>query len=178
MEKLCKCGCGDTVISPDKQGRVRFWKKGHFTKKSSVFRFLNNIDRTENCWNWNGYIDPNGYGRIGIAAGKTIGAHVFSYNFYKGIIPDGLHLDHLCRNRKCVNPNHLEPVTSTENILRGECPAAQNKRKIYCIRGHKLTQDNLYITRRKNRKDISRTCKICQRNRYRKYYYEQKLKKI
>lgn len=95
------------------------------------------------CWIWTGST-RGGYGQIwtGVdAAGRrrNLAAHRVSYELARGAIPDGLDLDHLCRVLRCVNPDHLEPVTRRENILRGEAPAALNARKRLCIKGHLFT---------------------------------------
>ena len=71
-------------------------------------------------------------------------AHRAYYERYVGPIPEGLVIDHLCRNRRCVNPTHLEPVTSAENNLRGLGPGAVNRRKKACHRGHAFTPENTY----------------------------------
>lgn len=104
------------------------------------------------CWLWMGHIH-DGYGRIG---GKA--AHRVVYTIVKDDIPKGLQLDHLCRNRRCVNPDHLEPVTQRENILRGEGIAAINKRKTHCKNGHEFTPENTYIRGSRNG---NRECMIC-----------------
>lgn len=106
------------------------------------------------CWIWlTG--KSKGYGRMKVA-GEMKGAHVVVYEMTRGPVPAGLYLDHLCRNRCCVNPDHLEPVTNAENVLRGEGPTAVNKRKTACKKGHPLDKANTYI-----RPDGNRTCKKC-----------------
>lgn len=89
------------------------------------------------CWEWCGETQHGGYGRW-----KRRMAHRVMYERMVGVIPRGLTLDHLCRNPKCVRPDHLEPVTIQENCRRGFGPAAQNRRKIVCKRGHTLGQEN------------------------------------
>lgn len=86
------------------------------------------------CWLWIGSKWPTGYGGYWLN-GESVGAHRKSYEVHKGKkIPKGKQLDHLCKVRACVNPDHLEPVTQKENLLRGAGLAAQNARKIVCGR--------------------------------------------
>jgi len=103
------------------------------------------------CWVWMGTVANNGYGKIG----KSV-AHRIFYEQEFGPVPEGLQLDHLCRNRLCVNPAHLEPVTQRENIMRGTSPTAVNARKTHCIRGHEYTTENTYI-----RSNGYRMCRAC-----------------
>lgn len=108
--------------------------------------FWSKVERTEDCWNWQGYINQRwGYGYVRINS-KLWRVHRLSFTLLKGGIPSGKHLDHLCRNRICVNPDHLEPVTNKENVLRGNGITAQNERKTQCHNGHPLNGANLYIT--------------------------------
>lgn len=97
------------------------------------------VEKAENgCWNWTAAADSHGYGRFGMPRGKLILAHVFSYERVNGPVPNGLELDHLCRNPRCVNPAHLEAVTHQENMRRG---AVANHG--VCRNGHPMTQDNI-----------------------------------
>jgi hypothetical protein len=81
-------------------------------------RFRARVEKTPSCWNWTGFVREDGYGLFGFD-GRNVYAHRFSYEFHKGPIPAALMIDHLCRNRRCVNPQHLETVTNQENVIRG-----------------------------------------------------------
>ena len=89
------------------------------------------------CRLWTGAINGDGYGRVGIDC-KNLAAHRISYEVANGPIPDGLEIDHLCGERSCVEPSHLEAVTHKENVLRGNSFSAVNARKASCIYGHPL----------------------------------------
>lgn len=109
-------------------------------------RLFEMVDKTDSCWLFTGRLTSCGYGTIreGGRDSRRVMAHRVSYELHVGPIPDGLVIDHLCRVRNCVNPNHLEPVTSRINVLRGLAPAAINARLTHCKKaGHPLTPDNL-----------------------------------
>ena len=129
-------------------------------------RFWAKVELTEDCWVWTGHL-RRGYGTL-MQDGHDGYAHRFAYESFVGPIPEGLQIDHLCRNRACVNPAHMEPVTLRENILRGESSAAKNARKTHCKRGHPLSGENLY------RFGGSRSCRECQQRRVREYTERQR----
>lgn len=122
------------------------------------------------CWLWDGTVANTGYGQIGEFVGgvrKLHYAHRLSYEMHKGPIPDGLHIDHLCRVRCCVNPAHLEAVTQRTNIMRGVSSMAIKASATHCVNGHEFTEENTYY-----RKDGRghRNCKSCKRNRDRVWW--------
>lgn len=108
------------------------------------------------CWNWRGATNSNGYGCIG-AQGKVQLTHRVSYELHVGPISDGLQIDHLCRNRICINPAHLDPVTAAEHAKR-----SLRARATHCINGHLLEGDNLHLRTRENGQ-VHRGCKTCRR---------------
>jgi hypothetical protein len=125
----------------------RFWEK------------IANEPKPDVCWLWGASLMGLGYAQFWDPYEyKPCLGHVFAYKAFVGPIPDGLHLDHLCRVRHCVNPAHLEPVTHAENVLRGEGISAVNARKTHCKHGHPLSGENLYL-----RPDGGRQCRECRR---------------
>lgn len=119
-------------------------------------RFFALVDKTETCWVWKGSMH-NGYGEFRRFHREPMSrAHRVAYELIVGPIPDGLELDHLCRNRSCVNPAHLEPVDHRTNVLRGEGLTARYARRNACSEGHPFTPENTYM-----RPSGGRRCKTC-----------------
>ena len=117
------------------------------------------------CWLWVGATNPKGYGHSSKRVDgslTTSTSHRVAYIALVGSIPDGLVLDHKCRTRCCVNPDHLEPVTGTQNTLRGISIHAANARKTHCINGHAFEGDNL-ITKYRANGNQRRDCRACRK---------------
>lgn len=110
------------------------------------------------CWNWTGAATRKGYGQV-YRNGRRIQATHASYELYVGPVPEGLELDHLCRNPRCINPLHLEPVTGRENLLRGNGWAGRNARKTNCPQGHEYTPANTIM------EGTTRRCRTCKNAR-------------
>jgi hypothetical protein len=129
-------------------------------------RFWEKVDDSGDCWEWLAARNPNGYGAFRVD-GQMRRAHRVAYELIVGPIPPGLRLDHLCRNRGCVNPEHLEPVTQRENIIRGVGPAmaaAHQQAKTHCPQGHPYSPENTYYYAPTN----GRHCRECSRQRCRR----------
>jgi len=115
----------------------------------------------DGCWVWNGSMMNEGYGVYGKRRrGESNLAHRIMYEVMVGPIPAGMTIDHLCRNRRCVNPAHLEPVSIAENVMRGESPPARNARKEACPLGHPYNAENTYMGPTGHRQ-----CRTCNRLR-------------
>lgn len=130
-------------------------------------RFWQKVRKTDNCWVWTAAINNCGYGAFSYNKDmKGIPAHRASYMLFVGEIPKGKQVDHLCMNRKCVNPEHLELVSSQENTLRSpNTRASKNSKKTHCDNGHKFTKSNTYLYKADN----SRNCRTCRRAAVQKY---------
>ena len=136
-------------------------------RRPAIRRFREKVRPAENgCIEWVGGLNGVGYGQFYRGrtdlgeTGKTY-AHRWSYEYFIGPIPEGMHLDHLCRNRRCVNPEHLEPVTCRENLLRGTGASARHAIKTHCPAGHPYDGENLYVHPVKGQ----RICRACGRIR-------------
>lgn len=130
-------------------------------------RFWEKVDKNGplGCWIWTASKMAGGYGQFIVMSGKRgrpIPAHRVAWEWLRGPIPDGLVIDHRCRTRACVNPDHLEPVTNEENILRGVWQPILNRTKTYCVNGHPFNDENTY--RPPGRPGV-RQCRACMRAR-------------
>ena len=134
---------------------------------AALSRFLARVERDESsgCLNWRGYVRSDGYGSFW-ADGRKHVAHRWAYRTLVGEVAAELTIDHLCRNRRCVNTAHLEPVSRGENVLRGVGIAAMRARQTECSKGHPLDEENTY------RWGSHRQCLTCRRANSRKWWAE------
>lgn len=129
-------------------------------------RFWRKVSQAGDCWLWAASLTGGGYGKFYVG-GQTVYAHRWAYEYMVAPIPDGLQLDHLCRNRACVNPEHLDPVTQAVNIRRGKAPSAVLNQSGTCSRGHSM--DDAYLT-----SGGRHQCRPCKSARAKKYYWRER----
>lgn len=119
-----------------------------------IERIFQRVTYDHGCWTFAGRVSPTGYGRLGVKGGAfTQVTHRAVYEYFNGPVPRGADLDHLCRNRACCNPAHLEVVTHEENMRR--------IRRTHCRRGHEFTDENTIRMFYPNGKSNGRTCRTC-----------------
>lgn len=148
---------------------IQRWSNDMGSLKESIEERLDKTDGESGCWVWSGMVNQDGYGLVKIR-GKRVMVHR-AYLQETGVsIPEGLTVDHLCRNRACANPDHLELVTNLENVMRGFSPPAVNARKTECKRGHPFDAVNTYVAPNGNR-----ACKECRRMHLRKWRSKSKV---
>ena len=121
------------------------------------------VVKGEECWEWKGPKYSNGYTRISSGRNQMLG-HRWAYEYFREQIPKGLVIDHLCRNRGCVNPSHMEAVTNEENLRRGAGYALVNGMRTSCIHGHEYTPENTYT----EPNGIGIRCRTCAQTRDKK----------
>lgn len=124
--------------------------------KMVIDRFFEKVKITSHCWIWNASKNEDGYGLFRFN-GKVRRAHQFSYKLYKGKLKDGCEIDHICKNRSCVNPYHMEGVTHKENTLRGNTVGGVYARRTHCKSGHPFTGENVYS----RGPGLGRGCRAC-----------------
>lgn len=172
---FCHCGCGRKTRIASKTDRGHGYVKGepnpfllgHRRRRDPVERFWEKVDKNgpNGCWIWIGLRTAHpvfDYGRFFFSKNVAVAAHRFAWQLLNGPVPEGLELDHLCRNPPCVNPDHLEAVTHQENILRGNSVPAGNANATHCVHGHPFDEANTYYA-----SDGSRSCRACGRERAR-----------
>ena len=154
-------GCGRVNNSRNLcHKHYEWWRRNGLLKPlTRSERFWAKVDTSGDCWVWTKALTTTGYGSFGNGPGKGRKAHRWSYEEAYGEIPEGLVIDHLCRNTKCVRPSHLEAVTFAENVRRGI-----HATKTHCKHGHAFDEQNTYRT-----KQGRRICKACRAERMRYY---------
>lgn len=154
------------------------WRFGTRSTKRRPFaeRFWEKVEKVnDGCWLWLAARNKHGYGVIGLDRSKrTTLAHRASYELTKGSIPDGLSLDHLCRNPGCVNPSHLEPVTHAENMARGQWKNQASSKRTHCPKGHPYSGKNLIFIVTRSHPNGSRGCRACKNEIQRRMRRERK----
>ena len=180
-----------SVDGCDRPVYARGWCHAHYTRwrkygdvtydgrkaraRSEADRFWEKVDKSTDCWIWTGKKGPSGYGSFWGSDGRDIRAHRWTYESVHGAIPGELQIDHRCRNRACVRPDHLEAVTPQINTHRSAAPTAVNVTKKRCPQGHLYDEINTYrVPISKSAPHGGRACRICRRAAARKSYAKRK----
>lgn len=165
---LCQCGCGRPTGVAPLNDASKGWRRGvplryvvgHSARHAPHDYLEEDTGYLTPCWVWQRFKDRGGYGRKWMGVGRpNARAHRVYYELYVGPVPEGLQIDHLCRVRACVNPEHMEPVTFAENQRRGLHGILAPG---YCKRGHPFNAENTRVDSRGRRK-----CRTCDTNRQR-----------
>lgn len=133
------------------------------TQAAITDRFWDKVDTTGVCWEWTRALTDDGYGKFWI--GRVWRAHLVAWILLVGPLPEGLLADHQCRNRRCVNPDHIEWVPQLVNDLRGSSFAAANARKTHCPARHLYDAENTRWRTRTDGKSKYRVCRQCERDK-------------
>lgn len=164
-QRFCSRGCANTVPL-----LTRLWRR--VDKNGPIPECRPDLGP---CWIWLAG-KSGGYGNIYVGGKcRCRPAHVVAYEATKGPVPEGLILDHLCRNRACVNPDHLEPVTNRVNTMRGVSPAIILHHLGRCKRGHERTPENTLLRKNPSGNGIVNSCRICKRMKDAEYRRKKKL---
>lgn len=167
--------------TPEEKAKKKYWNQQYNKKKrSEEFKFDHNgiaakltseikVDPEAGCWEWQGMLNKDGYGLMSVS-GLNRTVHRLSYLIFNGEIDSHFQIDHLCRNRRCINPKHLDAVLQMENLRRGFGLAGVNIRKQRCPSGHAYSPENTYV----NPKSGHRKCLTCQREASKRRYYDKK----
>lgn len=181
-------GCGAKIYGRGwcSKHYQRWWKNGDPVavkprpKRPLSERFWEKVDAEGDCWEWNGTHTQGGYGTFKIDGTMKV-VHRVAWELLIGPIAEGMQLDHLCRNRGCLNPSHLEEVTPTENVRRGmsAIPGGHQPqaRKTHCKNGHEFTFENTYISKGKKGR-TARKCRKCTYDYRLEYHARKKLERM
>lgn len=148
---------GDLFVERSLEARNVLGLSGNPYADKYTARFLERVEVDDNgCWLWTCTLNNRGYARMGMYK-RLVLMHRWAYLLFIGPIPQDLELDHLCSTPRCVNPDHLEPVTHEVNNSRGNSISANHARKTHCPQGHLYSEENTYSRPSK----LSRECRIC-----------------
>jgi hypothetical protein len=125
------------------------------TRSFMEARFWSKVNKTEGCWLWTAFRNPKGYGRFYVSELRPSEyAHRYSYEIHRGPIPEGMEIDHLCKNTSCIRPDHLEVVTGRVNNSRSNSTSANHAKKTTCPKGHSYSHVSVG-------KFTCRRCRVC-----------------